>query len=134
MQAHVFFLISFSLSLSLSLFLSVSLQIIRALKQPDVKSTHVTPTLPSYHPNYETSPDGTFLTDAIRLSSPYRTQLISINGESQSETEIVNKKEKAVTGEINICPISKFMYSSTFFLHFFCIFFVYFILLLFLFL
>lgn len=58
----------------------------------------------SDHDNYEKSADGKFVTNADRPLSPYRKHFISINGES--ETEIANKKEKVLTGEINVCFVN----------------------------
>ncbi|XP_071636745.1 adenylate cyclase type 10-like [Temnothorax longispinosus] len=77
-----------------------NVKIIKVLKQSDTKSTYMTPASSNDHvnPNHEMPAGGKFIIDAVRPSSPYRTHLISINGESYSETENANKKEKALTG------------------------------------
>ncbi|XP_077273725.1 adenylate cyclase type 10-like [Temnothorax americanus] len=77
-----------------------NVKIIKVLKQSDTKSTYMTPASSSDHvnPDHEMPAGGKFIIDAVRPSSPYRTHLISINGELYSETENANKKEKALTG------------------------------------
>lgn len=70
------------------------------LKRSDSKS-YMTPTSGHVNTDYETSSDKKSTTDAVKPPLPYRATLISINAESYSETEIANKKEIPVTGEIN---------------------------------
>ncbi|XP_011871981.1 PREDICTED: adenylate cyclase type 10-like [Vollenhovia emeryi] len=83
-----------------------NVKIIRMFKQCDTKS-HVAPTLSDHvDANYEISADEQFITDTIRPSSPYRTHLISINGESYSEKEAANKKEKALTAISAIAAVN----------------------------
>lgn len=71
----------------------------------------MTPTSSSDQINPSYKPTEKFVIDAVRPLSLYRTHLISINGES--ETEIDNNKEKTSTGKINTYYfISNYHHSS----------------------
>lgn len=99
MQTHIFYFI----------------QVIRILKQSDTKSTDKAS---SDHVHYEKSKDEKFITNAG--IDRYRKHLISINGEL--ETEIANKKEKVLTGEINNIYFVNCFISLLYLLFFSCLF------------